>query len=212
MYYIRTRSPLFYHRTNLPAPMWAGSHNCSRKSHHHDVERRRHACRHRNSACRVAENDQELRLSLDVPGIKINDLSVEIKDGILHVSGKREGYPDTSKLFRIDNESVDIDKMEAKLTHGVLELKAPKKAKSEARTIPIVGSSHNGSEAMQEVEVEVSPPHAEAIALAEESEKIESHQENEEEEIVVETVPMEDDSKESNTEGWEEVAPSKEDE
>lgn len=74
-------------------------------------------------------------LELDVPGIKKEDLTVEVKDSLLIVKGKR-GERVLTKSFTLP-KSIDSDKIEAELKDGVLALKLHKTSKSKGKQIEI---------------------------------------------------------------------------
>lgn len=84
----------------------------------------------------VEENDKEIRLEMDVPGVKAADLDVTFRDGQVHVSGfrrtktvdgksvKRARY---ARSFTVDEDSLDVSKIKANLSDGVLVVTIPKK-------------------------------------------------------------------------------------
>ncbi len=99
----------------------------------------------------VKETNDAFVLRADVPGVEEKDLDVGIHNGVLTVSGtrqaeeRREGesyavyerqYGSFSRSFSLP-DMADGDKIEAKLEHGVLELKIPKKAEAKPRKIAI---------------------------------------------------------------------------
>ncbi|KAL3784009.1 hypothetical protein ACHAW5_008007 [Stephanodiscus triporus] len=86
----------------------------------------------------VAETNKQLRLAVDVPGMKPDDLVIELEnDGhVLHLSGTRrveaggthdEGYH-FDKHFKL-GRILDTSKITAHLSDGVLVLTAPKMEK-----------------------------------------------------------------------------------
>jgi len=83
----------------------------------------------------LVDNDEKFQLSVDVPGVKMEDINVCLEDGYLTVSGQRlssnENSRFTSKFsqtFSLD-EAVDVDKFTASMTDGVLVVAAPKDMK-----------------------------------------------------------------------------------
>ncbi|CAB9529422.1 expressed unknown protein [Seminavis robusta] len=80
------------------------------------------------------DNDVELNLEVDVPGIRPNDLNVvcDKKNGILHVAGEshqaRGPSRKTKTSYRLNARTVDLTKLEAYLTGGVLTIRALRKA------------------------------------------------------------------------------------
>jgi HSP20 family protein len=94
----------------------------------------------KSSPCyEVTENDKQFQLSVDVPGVKAEDVNIEMQDGgrVLSITGGRkvhkteeDGTKTTSesrfeKRFVLD-QSVDTAKITANLQDGVLTVTAPK--------------------------------------------------------------------------------------
>ncbi|KAI2492191.1 Hsp20/alpha crystallin family [Fragilaria crotonensis] len=96
----------------------------------------------------VIDNDEKFQVSIEVPGVKSEDLSIKVEeDGkYLTVSGSREktatGYSYSSKFsqsFYLD-PSIETDKISADLQNGILLVTAPKdlkKIEDSVKTIPI---------------------------------------------------------------------------
>jgi HSP20 family protein len=93
----------------------------------------------------IHEDDKKFQLSIDVPGVKAEDMKVDLlQDGrLLHLSGGRKVEKGGSvtetkfdKRFTID-ESVDTSKISANLADGVLVVSAPKKEITEEKPITI---------------------------------------------------------------------------
>ena len=100
-----------------------------------------------NTAVRYTNTDHEVKITIDVPGIKRNDLRVSLDDGALEVSGIR--YISTehgstsrrfSRTFELDS-SLEPGAMTAKHADGVLEVSIPKKEKPSPLEIAIVDGS-----------------------------------------------------------------------
>jgi HSP20 family molecular chaperone IbpA len=75
------------------------------------------------------ETENEVTLSIDVPGVKSNDLQVQFEDNVLRISGERKTAGSESKFvrsFAMDPTNVDVDNMKANLDCGVLTLTVPK--------------------------------------------------------------------------------------
>ena len=93
--------------------------------------------RHFSPRYEVTENDKTFRLAVDVPGVKEENIKVELEnDGrFLHLSFiKKEKTDTTSKEFKFDKrftlgKNLDTSKLTAHLSDGVLVLTAPKKEK-----------------------------------------------------------------------------------
>ena len=101
--------------------------------------------------CELSETDKEYLIQFDVPGIKESDLNVELKDGVLTISGERQkseeqsdrvyhyserSYGRFERSFKLP-EDVDRSRIEAKHEHGTLVIVASKKEAAAALKIPI---------------------------------------------------------------------------
>mmetsp|Transcript_18028 Transcript_18028/g.27933 ORF Transcript_18028/g.27933 Transcript_18028/m.27933 type:complete len:231 (+) Transcript_18028:35-727(+) len=83
----------------------------------------------------LVDDDTKFQLSVDVPGIKMEDIDISLKDDYLTVRGQRVAADDSSKLiskfsqnFSVD-PAVEVDKFSATLNNGVLIVTAPKDMK-----------------------------------------------------------------------------------
>lgn len=94
--------------------------------------------------------NKDFRVSLDLPGVKVNDLQINVDQGVLNISGfrrilSRDG--ETSKRNRFNysvqvEDDTDLSKIHANLSDGVLVITAPKKARPEPLVVPISTESH----------------------------------------------------------------------
>jgi HSP20 family protein len=88
----------------------------------------------------IVEQDGELRLTAELPGMKLDDVNVEITDGMLHLRGEKRVDVDEKKdnvrlverrfgsferSFTLPR-SVDPEKVKAEFTDGVLTVHMPK--------------------------------------------------------------------------------------
>jgi HSP20 family protein len=145
----------------------------------------------------ITENDEEVKVAIDLPGVKPEDVNVSIEeDGkILSISGFRESsgdrYSFTSKFsqnFALD-PTVDVDKFTANLQNGVLIVSAPKDLKrveESIRKIPVnvIDSVQEGevkvddvSATAEKIEVKEVSPKAEKIEVEDASPKAETVEE-----------------------------------
>jgi HSP20 family molecular chaperone IbpA len=101
----------------------------------------------------ITNNDEQLKISLGVPGVVADDITVAIEDDgkVLSISGRRERFSDStgksssyttrfSQSFLLD-PTVDIDKFTANLKNGVLVVMAPKdldRLQQNMQKIPVV--------------------------------------------------------------------------
>lgn len=103
----------------------------------------------------VTENDAELVVRAELPGLEENQISVALEDGVLTISGERtaEEASDESgvrlreifrgrfeRALRLPTE-VDGDAVTAAYRNGILEVKLPKAPAARMRTIPITGAA-----------------------------------------------------------------------
>lgn len=99
----------------------------------------------------LAETAEGFEVTVDLPGIKPEEVKLELHDGHLIISGKREETTERKdKNFHYTERSggsflrsvmlpsdVDADKIEASYEHGVLVVKLPKSAKAQPKKIEI---------------------------------------------------------------------------
>ena len=104
------------------------------------------------SGASVGENGY--RIAVEVPGVAEQDLKVDVKDGVLTISGEKKSereekgdswyfserqYGSFTRSFRLPAEA-DPDAVNAKLNDGVLEISVGKKsvqAREEGTSVPI---------------------------------------------------------------------------
>ena len=99
----------------------------------------------------LAETVDGFEISVDLPGVKPEDVKLELHDGQLLISGKRESTTEKKdKNFHYTERAsgsfmrsvalpgdVDADKIDANYEHGVLVVKLPKSAKAQPKKIEI---------------------------------------------------------------------------
>ena len=100
----------------------------------------------------INEDDKEYSIAIDVPGVKADEMKMQLEENnrVLHLSGGRtfrdgNTFTETKfdKRFTIGTD-VDLEKMKADLSEGVLTVTAPKKEPAkvaESKIIPITDSS-----------------------------------------------------------------------
>jgi HSP20 family molecular chaperone IbpA len=98
----------------------------------------------------IFETDNEITLLADLPGVKSDNLNIDLNEGVLTLSGDIEPFenPDEEDLmieyevgkyyrqFTL-SEIIDQDKIEANLGDGVLRLRLPKAEKAKPRKIEV---------------------------------------------------------------------------
>jgi HSP20 family protein len=90
-----------------------------------------------NSGVHVHEDDSNYSLSIDLPGIKPSDVCLKLEDDgrTIHLSGHRKfqsidgnGTSESKFVRRFTvRDDMDVEKLAANLSDGVLTLRAPKK-------------------------------------------------------------------------------------
>eukprot|EP00526_Cylindrotheca_closterium_P000803 CAMPEP_0113626566 /NCGR_PEP_ID=MMETSP0017_2-20120614/13741_1 /TAXON_ID=2856 /ORGANISM="Cylindrotheca closterium" /LENGTH=215 /DNA_ID=CAMNT_0000536755 /DNA_START=108 /DNA_END=756 /DNA_ORIENTATION=+ /assembly_acc=CAM_ASM_000147 len=109
----------------------------------------------------LVDNEDKFQVSVDVPGVKMEDIDVSLEDGYLTVSGQRLTSNDNSrftskfpKLFSLD-AAVNVEQFSANLDNGVLVVMAPKDMKRIEENITKIPVVQGKSEAEVEDNVEV---------------------------------------------------------
>ena len=101
----------------------------------------------------IEESDKEVRITADLPGLDEKDVSLEIANGVLSISGeKKSESEDKARRFseryygrferRIPLEYVEEDKVSAVFKNGVLTVTVPKSA--EAKNVRRIAINRNG--------------------------------------------------------------------
>ncbi len=98
----------------------------------------------------IYETDQAITLMADLPGVKNDDLSIDLRDDVLTLTGEIAPYEskdeedlvieyEVGKYFRQFTLSniIDQNKIEATLADGVLQLTLTKAEKAQPRKIEI---------------------------------------------------------------------------
>ncbi len=84
-------------------------------------------------------------IALDVTGFTSDNLSIQVEDHVVSISGQRQNrLGDTHMIrrrFKVDKKTVDQDQIRANLSDGVLEIVVPKKPQAGPRAIPISTSA-----------------------------------------------------------------------
>ena len=100
----------------------------------------------------IFETDHEITLLADLPGVKAEDLTIDLRDNTLALSGDNRplgGAEGEDILVEYEmgtyyrqftlSEVIDQNKIDAKLENGVLRLTLPKVEKAAPRKITIKG-------------------------------------------------------------------------
>lgn len=100
----------------------------------------------------VTDKGKEFDIRAELPGIKKEDLDIDIEEKSLRINAKKFdetkeedknykhsefSYGEFSRIIQLPEE-IDIDKTEAKLEHGVLKIIAPKMHKEKEQTKKLI--------------------------------------------------------------------------
>lgn len=105
----------------------------------------------------VHETEEEYLVKIDLPGVRADDVNVEINDNVLSISGSRVAdesgqaqlverpYGSFVRTLTLP-QGVDSDSIGAGYQDGVLELRIPKPAERKPKKITIGGSGQQAIE------------------------------------------------------------------
>lgn len=99
----------------------------------------------------VVEEEARFLLRADVPGVRPEDIDINMENGVLTVSGRRiaestEQAQGVKRLERLSGtfyrrfslpEAANADEVSAKCAHGILEIVIPKQPEAKARRITV---------------------------------------------------------------------------
>ena len=100
----------------------------------------------------VYDTDEEVVLMADMPGVKPQDLEINVDNGSLAIRGRRTDVPAEGSFvlaeFRVGDyvrhftvgEDVDTLRISAELVNGVLKLTLPKGPERKVRKIAVKGA------------------------------------------------------------------------
>lgn len=109
----------------------------------------------------LVEGDQHFVLRADLPGLDEEDISIEVEDGVLTISGERKVTHETKEggVHRLERatgrfsrslslrEGIDPAAVEANFDRGVLEVRIPKPEEPKSRRVEIRVGERPGIEA-----------------------------------------------------------------
>lgn len=101
----------------------------------------------------IAEEEDAYIIHADVPGVKPEDVDVELEHGVLTIKGERnesreENENGYKRVERVSGQfyrrftmpdTVNADEISARTEHGVLEIVIPKQPKPEPKRIKVQG-------------------------------------------------------------------------
>ena len=99
----------------------------------------------------IREVEDALLIQAELPGIDKKDISLEVKDGVLTISGERryEKEVDEENVHRVERaygkfsrsfslpRNINADKVEATMENGVLHIRLPKHESAKPKAIAI---------------------------------------------------------------------------
>jgi len=99
----------------------------------------------------VEESDNGFNITMDLPGLTTDDFNIELKDGDLTITGKRERETEENgstyhRLERVSGQfrrsyslgpEVDAERVEAQYKDGVLRISVPKAEKVQPKKIEV---------------------------------------------------------------------------
>jgi HSP20 family protein len=106
----------------------------------------------------LVETEDSLVLRADLPGMDENDVEIEIKDGVLTISGQREAKHESKEegFHRVERafgsfarslslpDGIDADRVSAGFDRGVLEVKIPKPEQTKPHRVQIGNGTVEG--------------------------------------------------------------------
>jgi HSP20 family protein len=108
----------------------------------------------------LVEADDHFVLKADLPGLAEGDVSIEVQDGTLTISGERKAEHEEHERgwYRIERafgsfsrsltlpDGVDPDRIEASFSNGVLEVRIPKPEQRKPRRVQITANGNAASQ------------------------------------------------------------------
>ncbi|MBE7437431.1 MAG: Hsp20/alpha crystallin family protein [Spirochaetales bacterium] len=100
---------------------------------------------------KIQKNTEEYKISMLLPGVKKEDLEIKVEEGSLVIGGKRnvsdQGYEtvrseivdfsEFRRALRIREEDFDLDRIDARLNDGILEVRLPLAEQKKPRQIAV---------------------------------------------------------------------------
>jgi len=96
----------------------------------------------------IIEHDEMAQLVVELPGVRMEDVAVNVEDGVMTISGERKPLHDkgyrrrescTGKFERRFSlpDTIDTDKIGAEFKMGLLTVSLPKKPKAQPKKIDV---------------------------------------------------------------------------
>lgn len=84
----------------------------------------------------VVEENGEIRISAELPGVKPEDVKVSVEASVLSIEGQKPQRGTFTKSFTLPT-TVNAEAISAKYEHGVLTVTLPKAEQAKPRQIPV---------------------------------------------------------------------------
>jgi HSP20 family protein len=111
----------------------------------------------------LTEAEDHYVLKADLPGVRDEDVSIEVENGLLTMAGERKAEHERSErgFYRIERafgrfqrqltmpEGIDPDAVSAEFDRGVLSVRIPKPAQVKPRRISIGTGANDGNQTLE---------------------------------------------------------------
>lgn len=96
---------------------------------------------HRTSLEALSDDEQGVKLRLELPGFTKDEVKLSVDDGVLLIVAETEDearsfLTSQERRFKV-TEEVDVENIKAKLENGILYLEIPHRAKTEPKRITV---------------------------------------------------------------------------
>jgi len=97
----------------------------------------------------IWEDEDNIHIEMELPGMKPEDVSVSYEDGILRIEGEKKQVEHKGNMYLTERSygkfirtfqapsTIDPNKIEAHFRDGILDIKAAKKAETKAQKIEV---------------------------------------------------------------------------
>lgn len=98
----------------------------------------------------IIETDDEFQINMELAGYSKKDISINIEDDVLTITGEREQIDESTKFirresstskfkrsFNLDGYIINYDEIESSFKHGILTINLPKKEEEKTKSISI---------------------------------------------------------------------------
>jgi HSP20 family protein len=99
----------------------------------------------------VAEDNERMTITAELPGLKKEDVKIKVRDGVLTLSGEKKFEEETKKdnYYRIERSygnfarsftlptTVDSSRIEAAMKDGILKVFIPKRPEAKEREVKV---------------------------------------------------------------------------